>query len=237
VEIRRAADRAVTLSPGITTRHSFSFGAHYDPANLGYGRLLAHNDDVLEPGAGYDRHPHRGIDIVTWVLSGELTHADSDGNRSVAGAGCVQVLMAGGGISHSEHNFGDVPVRFVQCWLSSGDRIQVPLYQVADAQIASHANEFVTVASSQRSVSGATVPLSLSSAGAELHAGEFSAGRACSLPAAPKSHLFVASGVVTMGAERLYAGDVARLSNSDDRTVHVESAAQLLLWTFPQPPR
>lgn len=113
IEIRRAADRAVTTTPGVTTRHGFSSGAHYDPENLSFGRLVAHDLHVLAPGAGFDWHPHRALEIVSWVLSGVLIHDDAQAIRP----GMVQHLSAGSGVEHAERNGGDGELRFVQLWL------------------------------------------------------------------------------------------------------------------------
>ena len=110
IEIRRAADRTVTYGDGITTRHGFSAGAHYDPANVSFGRLIAHDLHVLAPGAGFDTHRHRGVEIVSWVLSGTLLHNDETAVRH----GTVQHLSAGDGIEHSERNGGTDELRFVQ---------------------------------------------------------------------------------------------------------------------------
>ena len=96
--IRRADRRFRTDEPGRTTWHSFSFGAHYDPANTGFEGLLCHNDDHIQPGFGYDDHPHANLEIVTWVLDGALTHRHDGETTSVIGAGQVQVLSAGAGV-------------------------------------------------------------------------------------------------------------------------------------------
>jgi redox-sensitive bicupin YhaK (pirin superfamily) len=113
IEIRRAADRTVTYGDGITTRHGFSSGAHYDPANVSFGRLVAHDLHVLAPGAGFDTHRHRGIEIITWVLTGTLLHNGETAVRH----GTVQHLSAGDGVEHSERNGGADELRFVQMWL------------------------------------------------------------------------------------------------------------------------
>jgi len=117
IEIHRGADRAVTTMPGITTRHGFSSGAHYDPANLSFGPLVAHDVHVIAPGAGFERHAHRGLEIVSWVLTGALRHEDSSGRSSSVRHGMVQHLSAGSGIEHAELNGGDDELRFVQMWL------------------------------------------------------------------------------------------------------------------------
>ncbi len=118
VQIRRAADRAVTTTSWLTSRHSFSFGDHYDPANTHHGLLLVSNDDVVAPAAGFATHPHRDMEIVTWVLDGALEHRDSAGNSGVVYPGLAQRMSAGTGITHSEKNASDTePVRFVQMWV------------------------------------------------------------------------------------------------------------------------
>jgi redox-sensitive bicupin YhaK (pirin superfamily) len=104
VQIRRAADREVTTTPWLTSRHSFSFGDHYDPSNTHYGLLLVSNDDVVAPATGFDTHPHRDMEIVTWVLDGSLEHSDSEGNSGVVYPGLAQRMSAGTGIFHSEKN-------------------------------------------------------------------------------------------------------------------------------------
>jgi hypothetical protein len=117
IEIRRGADRAVTTTPGITTWHGFSSGAHYDPANLSFGPLVAHDVHAVAPGAGFERHSHRGLEIVSWVLTGTLRHQDSSGRSNTVRHGMVQHVSAGSGIEHAELNGGDDELRFVQMWL------------------------------------------------------------------------------------------------------------------------
>ena len=106
VALYAGSQRSSSTADGRVTRHSFSFGPHYDPANLGFGPLVCHNDDVLDPSgvevAGYPDHPHSELEIVTWVLEGALVHTDSTGARHVVEAGHAQVLSAGTGIRHSE---------------------------------------------------------------------------------------------------------------------------------------
>ena len=104
VDIRRATQRATTRTPWLDSKHSFSFAEHYDPANTHHGLLLVNNDDVVAPGTGFDTHPHRDMEIVTWVLEGSLVHQDSTGNNGVIYPGLAQRMSAGRGILHSERN-------------------------------------------------------------------------------------------------------------------------------------
>src|SRR5436190_13801790 len=127
VDVRRAADRYRTRIPWLDSKHSFSFGPHYDPANTHHGLLLVNNDDVVTPGAGFETHPHRDMEIVTWVLRGQLVHQDSEGHSGVIYPGLAQRMSAGRGILHSEKNdawrldpsidaHGE-DVHFVQMWV------------------------------------------------------------------------------------------------------------------------
>ena len=115
VDVRRSADRFATNIGWLDSHHSFSFGHHYDPRNTGHGLLLVNNDDIVRGGSGFDTHPHRDMEIVTWVLSGELEHKDSEKNRGVLYPGLAQRMSAGRGIWHSEmNNSGSDDVHFVQ---------------------------------------------------------------------------------------------------------------------------
>lgn len=113
--MRRAVDRFETVQPGITTRHCFSSGAHYDAANTAFGSLIAFDEHAVAPGAGFGRHAHRGVEIVSWVLSGTLRHEDSTGRVELVGHGTTLRQSAGSGIEHTERNASDTePLRFVQ---------------------------------------------------------------------------------------------------------------------------
>ena len=104
IDVRRAGDRPVTAIDWLDSKHSFSFGPHYDPTNTHFGLLMVSNDDVVQAGAGFDTHPHRDMEIVTWVLSGSLVHQDSEGHSGVIHPGLAQRMSAGRGILHSEKN-------------------------------------------------------------------------------------------------------------------------------------
>src|SRR6201991_2007542 len=114
-EIRRAADRAVTTTPWLESKHSFSFGDHYEPDNTHHGLLVVNNDDIVAPGRGFETHPHRDMENVTWGLEGGLPHQDAPGNRGVIYPGLAQRMSAGSGILHSEmHDSLAQPVHFMQ---------------------------------------------------------------------------------------------------------------------------
>ncbi len=113
MEVRRATERFATRMGWLDSRHCFSFGHHFDPANTHFGLLVVSNDDVVKPGTGFSTHPHRDMEIITWVLDGELEHKDSTGNTGIIVPGDAQRMTAGRGILHSEINPSGVkPVHF-----------------------------------------------------------------------------------------------------------------------------
>ena len=130
----------VTVRPGrarghcdhgwLETRHTFSFGEYHDADHMGYGPLRALNEDTLAPGAGLSRHAHHDVEIVTWVLEGELAHEDSLGHATVARRGLLQTMSAGTGLEHSETNASDrLPVRALQIWLRPDRPGHAPAYE------------------------------------------------------------------------------------------------------------
>src|SRR5690349_379211 len=137
VDVRRADERFATKMSWLDSKHSFSFGHHHDPANTHHGLLLVNNDDVVKPGTGFETHPHRDMEIVTWVLRGSLVHQDSEGHNGVIYPGLAQRMSAGTGILHSEKNdhlpredgAHTEPVHFVQMWVVPDEARIAPGYE------------------------------------------------------------------------------------------------------------
>ncbi|MDX6325535.1 MAG: quercetin 2,3-dioxygenase [Nocardioidaceae bacterium] len=230
IEVRRSADRFVTQAEGRTTRHSFSFDRHYDPQNVALGFLLCHNDDLVSPGHGYPLHPHRELEIVTWVLGGRLRHEDSAGHGGTVSPGAVQRLSAGRGVLHTEVTDGADPVHFVQMWVRPDVSGEAPDYAQDDVSSALGEDGWVVLASGlPRHSETAAVPLRNRYAG--LHAARLGAGKALTVPEAPLLHLFVAEGAVDLeGVGRLGTGDAVRLQASGGQRLTTPDSAELLLW-------
>lgn len=232
VELRRSADRGVTTSPGLLSWHSFSFGAHYDPGDVGFGLLLAHNDDEVAPGSGYDEHRHRDVEIVTWVVEGRLRHSDAGGADRVLGPGCVQRLHAGDGVVHAEVNAGTGPLRFVQVWLPSARPAEPPSYAsccgLGDARVAGSP---VVVASGLARDAGGP-GLRLVHPAAALHV--VRPVGPVPLPRAPHLHVYVVRGRVLLDeAGVLEEGDAARVTGGRALSVRPAdgpSGAEVLVW-------
>ncbi len=182
-EIRRAADRAVTTTSWLKSRHSFSFGDQYDPDNTHHGLLLVNNDDIVSPRTGFDTHPHRDMEIVTWVLRGELTHQDSTGNRGVIYPGLAQRMSAGSGILHSEKNdSATAPVHFVQMWVVPDETDIAPSYQQHEIDSGLLDGALVTIASG---IPGREAAITLHNRYAALLGTRLQPGRFGESPAGP----------------------------------------------------
>ncbi|ORW29941.1 quercetin 2,3-dioxygenase [Mycobacterium paraense] len=229
VEIRRAADRAVTTTSWLKSRHSFSFGEHYDPDNTHHGLLLVNNDDIVAPGTGFGTHPHRDMEIVTWVLRGELTHRDSTGNHGVIYPGLAQRMSAGSGILHSEKNDSPTePVHFVQMWVVPDETAITPSYQQHEIGGEELSGGLVTIASG---IPGVEAAITLHNRAAALHGTRLRPGDSVDLPRAPYLHVFVARGRV--GADEigdLDEGDAVRCTDTDGTRVTATEPAELLIW-------
>jgi redox-sensitive bicupin YhaK (pirin superfamily) len=222
------SQRFRSAAEGRRTWHSFSFGEHYDPANVGFGPLTCLNDDHLDPGAGYPDHPHADVEIVTWVLSGALRHTDSadPGRTRVLERGAVQVQSAGSGIRHSEvAERGAGPTRFVQTWLRPDDPGTPPGDAVTTLE---PAHGLTTVV-------GGTA-LSIGVAGASLAVGSLPAGEELVLPDAPRVHVLVVEGSLVLpgrSAVEAVAGDAVRVVGGAG-SLRAGTPSRVLVWALPE---
>ncbi|MGH3675146.1 MAG: pirin family protein [Mycobacterium sp.] len=228
VDIRRAADRAVTRTSWLDSKHSFSFGDHYDAGNTRHGLLLVNNDDVVSPGGGFEKHPHRDMEIVTWVLQGSLAHQDSTGNSGVIYPGLAQRMSAGSGIMHSEKNGSESePVHFVQMWVAPDEIGIAPEYQQAEIGSEQLAGGLITIATGMHD-GGA---IRIHNKGAALHGARLRPGTDVQLPEAAYLHLFVPRGEVTLeGAGPIGEGDAVRFTASGGQRVTATETAEILVW-------
>jgi len=213
MDVRRAGERYPGGDPaaGITSRHAFSFGPHYDPDNLRFGAVIACNEERLAPGAGFDEHPHSHTEIVTWVVEGELTHRDSTGHATVVRPGDVQRLSSAGGVRHVERNDADVPLTFVQTWLAPLTPGGDPAYEIV------------------RGIADAT-PYAVPEAGAMLHVRRLAPGERTAVPDAAYLYVHVARGEVRLAGEELGPGDAARVTGAADLEAVALTPAELLVW-------
>jgi redox-sensitive bicupin YhaK (pirin superfamily) len=228
VDVRPAAGRFHTELDWLDSWHSFSFGPHRDPSNTGHGLLIVNNDDVVHGGGGFATHAHRDMEIVTWVLRGELAHRDSTGTDGVIYPGLAQRMSAGRGIRHSELNASaTADVHLVQMWvLPDTDGIE-PGYEQRDLNDALAAGALVVVASGQ----GHEGAISIHQRDAVLSVGRLEAGVAVTVPDAPHVHVFVAVGDAALDGTALATGDAARLTDAGTPTLTAGGeGAEVLIW-------
>jgi redox-sensitive bicupin YhaK (pirin superfamily) len=206
ITVQRGAERYRSVQPGIVSRHCFSAGAHYDPANLRFGALIALDEHVLDPGAGFAEHAHRGVELVSWVLAGVLRHEDGSGRVELVGPGQLQQQISGAGIRHSECNASaSEPLRFVQAWLALPAGKHVARYRLGRPPLAGLAAQ-VSVIRPDRAV-GEHVPVPGWAVG------------------------FVTRGEIELGRRTvLRPGDSVRLRGD---TVHVRGSGEVLVVAGP----
>ncbi|MBM7775164.1 redox-sensitive bicupin YhaK (pirin superfamily) [Actinokineospora baliensis] len=239
VDIRRADDRFKTTIGWLDSKHSFSFGHHHDPRNTHFGLLLVNNDDVVTPGSGFDTHPHRDMEIVTWVLRGALVHQDSEGHSGIIYPGLAQRMSAGSGILHSEKNdswrlsggprHAD-PVHFVQMWVLPDEAGKAPGYEQLEIADELLSGGLVPVASGMPEHEGASA-IRIGQKHAALYAARLAPGAAVTLPEAPFVHLFVPIGTVSLERSGdLATGDAARITTGGQRVTAGPDGAEILVW-------
>jgi redox-sensitive bicupin YhaK (pirin superfamily) len=240
VDVRRAAERAASDFGWLDSKHSFSFGRHYDPRNTHFGLLLVNNDDVVDPGTGFETHPHRDMEIVTWVLRGRLVHQDSQGHNGLIYPGLAQRMSAGRGILHSEKNDSrlltgetgdDEPVHFVQMWVVPDESGIAPGYEQLEIGDELLRGGLVPVASGMPHHRDAAA-IRIAQRHAALHAARLAPGQSVAIPDAPFVHLFVAEGSAALeGPGHLATGDAARIAGGAGQRVTAGPAgAELLVW-------
>ncbi len=230
IDVRRRGERFLTRTGWLESRHSFSFGHHHDPANTHHGLLLVSNDDIVRAGTGFETHPHRDMEIVTWVLRGELEHKDSVGNQGIIYPGLAQRMSAGTGIWHSEMNpSGNRDVHFVQMWVLPDTESVDPGYEQLDINPQLDRSGLVPIASGR----GHHAAISIRQRGAALWVGRLKPGESVRVPDARFAHVFVAKGAVDLeGAGPLAGGDAVRLTAAGTPRITAADAAgaEVLIW-------
>ncbi|MEU9157678.1 pirin family protein [Streptomyces sp. NPDC048417] len=239
VDVRRGGRRLASRLSWLDSRHSFSLGTHQpDPANTHHGVLLVNNEDLVQPGTGFDTHPHQDMEIVTWVLQGSLVHQDSSGHSGVIYPGLAQRMSAGTGILHSEKNDSyrstgerpTDPVHFVQMWVVPDEAGVTPGYEQLEIDAELLAGGLVTVASGMDRHQDASA-IRIRNRHAALHAARLRPGQQVTLPEAPYLHLFVARGSVDLeGTGTLDEGDAVRFTAAGGHRVSATAPAEILAW-------
>lgn len=227
--VQRAGERFFADHGWLKTYHSFSFADYYDPQNQQWGALRVFNDDYIAAGAGFPTHPHRDMEILTYVLSGELEHQDSLGNRGVVKSGGVQFMSAGTGVRHSENNARkDLDLHLVQMWVLPGRRGTPPTYGQVDFAAADRHNRWLVVGSGEPNLEA---PIALTQ-NATLRVARLE-NHALRHTFQPQRYgfLFVAEGQIKVNDETLRAGDALR--TYDVERIELQGTGEAVLWDVP----
>ena len=219
--IRKAADRGHANHGWLDTRHTFSFADYYDPDHMGFRALRVINDDRVKGGNGFGAHPHRDMEIISYVLEGGLAHKDSTGTDGVIRPGDVQRMSAGTGVVHSEFNASKTDtVHFLQIWLLPEKKGIQPGYEQKTFGEADKRGTLKLVAAKDATDGSLAIH-----ADARVYAGLFDKGESAKLELAPGRHgwIHVARGKVKVNGAELSEGD--GVSFSDERTITIEGVA------------
>lgn len=216
----------------LSARHHFSFGHYYDPSRMGCGALRVWNDDEIQPGTGFDPHPHRDMEIITYVREGAITHIDRLGNQGRTEAGDVQVMHAGTGIVHAEYNREPDITRIFQIWIEPDRRGHAPGW--ATRAFPTRATGAFTALASGRGCDASTdaLPIHQDAAvlGARIDAGQSVPHR---LGAGRQAYLVVSKGGVSVNGVVLGERDGASIREEDTLVIRAGVDSEVILVDVP----
>jgi redox-sensitive bicupin YhaK (pirin superfamily) len=230
-EIRRAQDRGYADHGWLKSYHSFSFADYRDPKHVHFGPLRVINEDRVVPGAGFGTHGHRDMEIISYVLDGELAHKDSMGNGSVIRPGDVQRMSAGTGVRHSEFNHStDRTTHFLQIWIEPSVQGIVPGYEEKRFEAADKRGRLRLIASPDGADGSVLIHQD-----ARLYAGLFDGEEQAdlALSAGRRAYVHIARGEVTVDGQRLAAGDAAMVTNAASVSIAGGKDAEVLAFDLP----
>jgi len=228
IKIRRSNERGHAQQGWLDSFHTFSFADYHDPQQMGFRSLRVINEDRVAGGTGFDMHPHRDMEIITYVLSGVLQHRDSMGNSAVIKPGEVQRMTAGTGVLHSEHNASpSEPVHLLQIWIVPESKGLKPGYEQKSFSSLFQTGGLHLVAS--RTGKDGSVHINQD---VNLYAGKLPAGHKQTIQLQPQRHAWVqvASGAIEIENQELHAGDAAAVSGQPWVAVSAKTAAEVLVF-------
>jgi len=233
VDIRRSDSRHRTQIGWLDGRHSFDTGIDRFGDDTHHGMLIVNNHDTIALHGGFDTHPHRDMEIVTWVLGGALAHQDSEGHHGAIYPNLAQRMTAGTGIWHFEKNDragATTPVELIQMWVVPDESGLTPGYEQLQLDPSDLAGRLAVVASGMPSHRH-DAAIRIRNRWAALHAGGLEAGQSVTIPDAPYVHLYVARGRVDLEAGgTLDIGDAARLTDAGARQLRARLSSEVLIW-------
>lgn len=211
----------------LNAKHHFSFADYFDPKRMMWGNLRVWNDDIIQAGTGFPPHPHRDMEIITYVREGAISHEDNLGNKGRTEAGDVQVMSAGTGIVHSEYNLEDTATKIFQIWIIPTERGNKPSWGSKPFPKGERSGQFVTLASGFAEDTDA-LPIRTDArvVGATLKAGETAS---YPLGSHRRAYLVPATGAVEIGGQRVNARDGAAIADMDELTVTALEDSEIVM--------
>jgi redox-sensitive bicupin YhaK (pirin superfamily) len=228
IQIRRHQERGSTNLSWLDSRHTFSFGGYHDPQHMGFGSLRVINEDRVAAGAGFPTHGHRDMEIVTYVLQGELAHRDSTGTSSVIRAGEVQRMSAGTGISHSEYNNStDAGVHFLQIWILPERAAITPGYEQRTFGADGKTGKWQLIASRDGDRGSLTVHQD-----AKIYLANLDGAATLEFAAQPKRRYWtqIVRGAAELNGQAMSAGDGAAITGETSMNLIVAAPSEIMLF-------
>ncbi|HSW19509.1 MAG TPA: pirin family protein [Ramlibacter sp.] len=226
--LRKSQDRGHANHGWLDSHHSFSFAGYHDAAHMGYGPLRVINEDRIAPGMGFGTHGHRDMEIISYVLEGNLAHKDTMGNVKGIPPGDVQRMSAGSGVMHSEFNHAqDQTTHFLQIWIEPNERGIAPSYEQKSFADADKRGKLRLVASSDAAEGSVKIH-----ADARLYAGLFDGAEAAQLAIPPghKAYVHLVRGELSVNGQTLKAGDAAKLDDESAIALRDGRQAEVLVF-------
>ena len=226
--LRKSQERGYADHGWLKSFHSFSFAGYHDPQHMGWGNLRVINEDRIAPGTGFGTHGHRDMEIISYVLSGELAHKDTLGNVKGIPPGDVQRMSAGTGVQHSEFNHApNASTHFLQIWITPNQTGLTPSYEQKTFDAAEKRGALRLVASSEGAQDSVTIH-----ADASLYAGLFDGAESAVLPLNParKGYVFLVRGHLDVNGTALAAGDAALMEGENELRLNHGRDAEVLVF-------
>ncbi len=230
--IHKAEERGIAEFGWLHSRHSFSFGRYFNPEKMGFGLLRVLNDDIVEPGEGFGKHPHDNMEIISIVLDGELEHRDSMGTGSVIKTGDVQVMSAGKGITHSEFNHSNERrVNFLQLWIIPKEKNIEPVYDQKSFTLTKRKNRIQTVVSGIKPDNILNIHQN-----ASISFGNFEKGKDVNYNIqypGNGAYLFILNGNIKLNGDSIAGKDAIGISDTTEFSFHTESDTDFIIVDVP----
>ena len=231
IKVIRSGERFHFESDWLSTYWHFSFDRYYDPNNMSFGALRVFNDDVVQPSTGFPLHGHSEMEILTYVIEGELEHKDSTGGAGRIGPGEVQRMSAGTGIRHSEYNpSSDAPVHLLQMWITPSESGLAPSYEQLQFTKEQRAGRLLPVASGQDMPGVVKVHQDTTVYVSTVRPGDRITHR---LASGRRAYLFVIEGELEVNGQALAKGDQARIQTESELSLTASAASDILLIDLP----